>query len=160
MIKTSELINKEIKDKLLPLESNGNNVIAILNRRRKNKREKKNKLIELDNKYSKLNNKLVELEEIENRRTSVDNISIERSESPYNSNSYNDSYNLKKNNQCLGEKDEYLGKNNNEKYYSDNEEKSQEINIKIDNINTNTIDSSNNSVSVELDGNNSDSDIV
>ena len=55
-----------------------------------------------------------------------------------------------------------INTNNDEKYYSDNEEKSQEISIKIDNSDTNTIDSSNNSVSVELDGNNSenDSDIV
>ena len=66
LIKSSELINKDIKDKLLPLEQNGVNIINLINNRRKKKKDKKIKLNELNDKYNELNNIIQNLEINEN----------------------------------------------------------------------------------------------
>ena len=66
LIKSSELINKDIEDKLLPLEKNGINIIKIINNRRKKKKNKKINLNDLNNKYNELNNIIQNLENNEN----------------------------------------------------------------------------------------------
>ena len=72
LIKTSELINKDIEDKLLPLEYNGYNIIDMINNKRK-----KNKYKILNDKYIKLKKKIIELEEIDNNSLNNESLSDE-----------------------------------------------------------------------------------